>query len=109
VWGGAPRQFVPVDYCVLNNQIRPKDYAAILRPFLPAKYSPYSPDFNPIELAFAKLKAFVRAARPRTFDQVCELIALALELFTPIEMPKFRPTLRISRLYSIMKIAQFAT
>ena len=26
--------FVPVDYCVLNNQIRPKDHAAILRPFL---------------------------------------------------------------------------
>src|SRR4029078_7329031 len=32
--------FVPVDYCVLNNQIRPKDHAAILRAFLPAKYSP---------------------------------------------------------------------
>src|SRR5439155_1722847 len=32
--------FVPVDYCVLNNQIRPKDHAAILRPFLPPKYSP---------------------------------------------------------------------
>jgi putative restriction endonuclease len=32
--------FVPLDYCVLNNQIRPKDHAAILRPFLPAKYSP---------------------------------------------------------------------
>ena len=30
--------FVPVDYCALNNQIRPKDHAAILRPFLPAKY-----------------------------------------------------------------------
>ena len=46
---------------------------ALLR-FLP----PYSPDFNPIELAFAKLKAFLRAARPRTFDHVCELIAAAL-------------------------------
>jgi len=32
--------FVPVDYCGLSNQIRPKDHAAILRPFLPAKYSP---------------------------------------------------------------------
>jgi transposase len=49
--------------------------------FLP----PYSPDFNPIELAFAKLKAFLRAARPRNFEQVCNLIALALELFTPDE------------------------
>jgi transposase len=34
--------------------------------FLP----PYSPDFNPIEQAFSKLKAFLRAARPRNFDQV---------------------------------------
>ena len=32
--------FVPVDYCALNNQIRPKDHAAVIRPFLPAKYSP---------------------------------------------------------------------
>jgi putative restriction endonuclease len=32
--------FVPVDYCELNTQIRPKDHAAILRPFLPSKYSP---------------------------------------------------------------------
>ena len=31
---------MPVDYCTLNNQIRPKDHAAILRPFLPSKYSP---------------------------------------------------------------------
>lgn len=46
--------------------------------FLP----PYSPDFNPIELAFAKLKAFFRAARPRSFDQVCQLFATALGLFT---------------------------
>jgi len=53
--------------------------------FLP----PYSPDFNPIELAFAKLKAFIRAARPRTFDHVCDLIALALDLFTPTECRNF--------------------
>ena len=49
--------------------------------FLP----PYSPDFNPIELAFAKLKSFLRAARPRTFDHVSALVAMALELFTPTE------------------------
>lgn len=53
--------------------------------FLP----PYSPDFNPIELAFAKLKAFLRAARPRTFDHVCELIAAALGLFMPDECANF--------------------
>ncbi|HXG57092.1 MAG TPA: hypothetical protein VNJ03_17070 [Vicinamibacterales bacterium] len=32
--------FVPVDYCVLTNQIRPRDHIAILRPFLPVRYSP---------------------------------------------------------------------
>jgi transposase len=53
--------------------------------FLP----PYSPDFNPIELAFAKLKAFLRAARPRSFEQVCSLIATALGLFTPDECANY--------------------
>jgi transposase len=50
---------------------------------------PYSPDFNPIELAFAKLKAFLRAARPRSFEQVCGLIATALGLFTPDECANY--------------------
>ena len=53
--------------------------------FLP----PYSPDFNPIELAFAKLKAFLRAARSRNFDQVVELVAIALRFFTPRECLNF--------------------
>jgi transposase len=53
---------------------------ALIR-FLP----PYSPDFNPIEMAFAKLKAFLRAARPRSFDHVTALMAAALGLFTPAE------------------------
>jgi transposase len=50
---------------------------------------PYSPDFNPIEMAFAKLKAFLRAARPRSFDRVVELVAIALELFSPPECVNF--------------------
>ena len=83
----------PGDVVVLDNLAvhkQPAVRAAIeavgaqLR-FLP----PYSPDFNPIELAFAKLKAFLRAARPRTFDHVCALIAAALELFTPTECRNF--------------------
>lgn len=49
--------------------------------FLP----PYSPDFNPIEMAFAKLKAYLRALRPRSFEHVLELVARALPLFTPTE------------------------
>jgi len=53
--------------------------------FLP----PYSPDFNPIELAFAKLKAFLRAARPRSFEQVCGLMATALGLFSADECANY--------------------
>ncbi len=53
--------------------------------FLP----PYSPDFNPIELAFAKLKAFLRAARPRNFEQVVALVKTALGLFTADECTNF--------------------
>ena len=77
------------DVVVLDNLVvhkQPEVRAAIeaagarIR-FLP----PYSPDFNPIEQAFAKLKAFLRAARPRTFDAVCALVAAALRLFTPTE------------------------
>ena len=53
--------------------------------FLP----PYSPDLNPIEQAFAKLKAFLRAVRPRNFEQVCALIAHALTLYTPAECANY--------------------
>ena len=81
------------DVVVLDNLAvhkQPEVQAAIERAgalvrFLP----PYSPDFNPIELAFAKLKAFFRAARPRSFDQVVDLFAIALELFTPQECRNF--------------------
>ena len=53
--------------CTNNRRSRRRSKAsgATIR-FLP----PYSPDFNPIEQAFAKLKAFLRAARPRSYDQV---------------------------------------
>lgn len=83
----------PGDVVVLDNltvhkqpEVRRaiEDAGAFLR-FLP----PYSPDFNPIELAFAKLKAFLRAARPRSFDQVCQLIAAALDLFAPDECANY--------------------
>jgi len=53
--------------------------------FLP----PYSPDLNPIEQAFAKLKAFLRAARPHSFDHVCQLLAWVLPRFTAAECRHF--------------------
>ena len=83
----------PGDVVVLDNLAahkQPDVRAAIeqvgaLLQFLP----PYSPDFNPIELAFAKLNAFVRTVRPRTFDQVCALMATALGLFMPDECANY--------------------
>ena len=46
---------------------------------------PYSPDFNPIEQAFAKLKALLRKAAARTVDDLWDAIAEIIELFTPTE------------------------
>jgi transposase len=44
---------------------------------------PYSPDFNPIENAFSKLKAILRKAAARTIDDLWEAIRDALPMFTP--------------------------
>ena len=44
---------------------------------------PYSPDFNPIENAFSKLKAFLRKAAARTIDELWDVIRNALDTFTP--------------------------
>ena len=44
---------------------------------------PYSPDLNPIEQWFAKLKALLRKAAARTFDALINAIASALKAFTP--------------------------
>ena len=49
--------------------------------FLP----PYSPDFNPIEFTFSKLKALLRAAAERTRDALWDTVATAIEAITPIE------------------------
>jgi transposase len=46
---------------------------------------PYSPDLNPIEQAFAKLKALLRAAAARTVDALWRAIGHVLDAFTPAE------------------------
>ena len=43
---------------------------------------PYSPDLNPIELAFAKLKAHLRQAAARTWDDLHSSLANALNSFS---------------------------
>jgi transposase len=46
---------------------------------------PYSPDFNPIENAFAKLKALLRKAAERTVDGLWAAIGRFIDLFEPHE------------------------
>lgn len=42
----------------------------------------YSPDFNPIEMMWSKLKAFLRKMKARTYDKLMEALKLALEYIT---------------------------
>jgi transposase len=83
----------PGDLVILDNlpvhkhaavQTAVEAVGATLR-FLP----PYSPDWNPIELAFAKLKARFRAHRPPSFDDVCTVFAAALPAFTADECARY--------------------
>lgn len=46
---------------------------------------PYSPDFNPIEMAFSKLKALLRKAAARTINELWEIIGNLIDTFTPQE------------------------
>jgi transposase len=44
---------------------------------------PYSPDLNPIEQAFAKLKSHLRSAAARSLDELHSATAFALQAFLP--------------------------
>ena len=46
---------------------------------------PYSPDLNPIEMAFAKLKASLRKAAARSIESLVHAIAAAIATFTAQE------------------------
>ncbi len=50
---------------------------------------PYSPDFNPIENAFAKLKALLRKAAERSVGALWDRIGLSLDAFTPAECANY--------------------
>lgn len=45
----------------------------------------YSPDLNPIEMAFSKLKAHLRKAKARTFDALWQAIGNICDMFEPQE------------------------
>lgn len=53
--------------------------------FLP----PYSPDFNPIEMAFSKLKAFLKKTAARSIDDLWDAIAIGIDTFTPTECQNY--------------------
>jgi len=46
---------------------------------------PYSPDLNPIEMVFSKLKELLRGAGARTFDQLLKALGDICDLFEPQE------------------------
>ena len=46
---------------------------------------PYSPDFNPIEMMWAKVKAFLRSAKARTQEELWEAITAALSQISPTD------------------------
>ena len=50
---------------------------------------PYSPDLNPIEQAFSKLKAHLRKAEERSLDRLWQRIGKLIPLFKPHECANF--------------------
>ena len=81
--------FQPGDIVIADNLAAPTvegvhtamAAAGATRRFLP----PYSPDFNPIKLCFATLKAIVRKARCRSIDTLWPLLGACLSRLTPTE------------------------
>jgi len=62
---------------------------------------PYSPDLNPIEMAFAKLKAHLRKTKARTVDALWQAVGSICDLYDPrpytenlVELPRKLPRRR---------------
>jgi transposase len=78
-------ELVPGDVVILDNVgfHKSERAAELVRQrgawllFLP----PYSPDLNPIEMAFSKLKALLRKKAARTFDALCQALGDICHLF----------------------------
>lgn len=82
-------ELTPGDVVVMDNL--PADKAGGVRQAIEAAGArllhlpPYAPDFNPIEQAFAKLKAILRKAAARTIPDLWDAIAAAIDRFPPGE------------------------
>lgn len=80
-----PGQLVVQDNLSVHKDVRARaaiEAAGCRLAFLPV----YSPDFNPIELLFAKVKGAVRGAKARTAEAVITAIGAALDRVTPAEL-----------------------
>ena len=83
----------PGDVVILDNLAAHKSEKA--RNFLRAKGAwflflpPYSPDLNPIEMAFSKLKAHLRKIKARTIDDLWKAIGNICRLFSPDECSSY--------------------
>jgi transposase len=80
----APRDVVILDNVPFHKDPKIEDIVKTCGAwllFLPA----YSPDLNPIEMAFSKLKTLLRKQAARTFDAITEALGDICSLFTPRE------------------------
>ena len=83
----------PGDVVIMDNL--PAHRIACVRATIEAKGArlrylpPYSPDFNPIENAFSKLKATLRRVAARSIDDLWDAIRDALPSFTPHECANY--------------------
>lgn len=74
------------DIVVMDNLSSHK-VKGVLQPIFDAGASvlflpPYSPDLNPIEMSWSKMKAIVRKLKPRTYNDLIEALKAALDSFT---------------------------
>ena len=84
----SPGDVVILDNLKVHDSAKAKAVLAELGAwflFLP----PYSPDLNPIEMAFAKLKAHLRAAGARTYEALRRAAGNISALFEPKESWNF--------------------
>lgn len=76
--------------CVLLDNLSPHKLASVEALIRAAGATirwlpPYSPDFNPIEKMWSKIKEFLRSAKARTSDQLLIAISQALESVTALD------------------------
>lgn len=73
--------YVPVFYCALDAPLRPKDHVAILRPFLPERYSPLQLSGNGLQSVYLAevpgpmAEALIALLGQQYFDALSSLVA----------------------------------